>query len=258
MVKGADMSLFDLTGKIAMITGASRGLGRAMAIGMAQAGATVVAIGRDKAALEETADAIDLQGGNSKILRLDICDDQAIQEMMDTVMASFGRIDILVNNAGVSAMNRTSEISKAEWNRIIDTNLNAVFVISKAVGEQMIARRQGNIVNIASVLGKMASNRALHYCASKAAIMHMTRALALEWAAYNIRVNCIAPGFFKTEMTKVQQEDDRHRTFLINKIPLRRLGEPEEIIGSVLFLSSDASKYVTGSTVFVDGGYSIW
>jgi len=252
------MNLFDLKDKIAVITGASRGLGRAMAVGMAQAGATIIAIGRDKDALEDTVHEISEINGIARVCQVDVCDDQGVRQMVDEVIGIFGRIDILVNNAGISAMSKTTEISKAEWNRVIETNLNSVFNLSKTVGKRMIDSKQGNIINIASVLGKMASNRSLHYCASKAAIIQMTRALALEWAPYNIRVNCIAPGFFKTEMTKVQQQDERHRTFLMRKIPFRRFGRPEEIIGSVLFLASDASTYVTGSTLFVDGGYSIW
>ena len=252
------MNLFNLKDKNVLITGASRGLGRAMAVGMAQAGAKIIALGRDKDALAETFREISDLNGIAIVYQVDICDDDQVREMVDEVMGSTGRVDILVNNAGISAMNRTTEISKSEWHRIIDTNLNSVFNLSQIVGKIMIDNGGGNIINIASVLGKMASNRSLHYCASKTTIIHMTRALALEWAPYNIRVNCIAPGFFETEMTKVQQEDERHRSFLMHKIPFRRFGRPEEIIGSALFLASDASTYVTGSTLFVDGGYSIW
>ena len=252
------MNLFDLTDKIAVITGASRGLGRAMAVGMAQAGATIVAIGRDHKALSETVGEISKINGTAKVYSVDVCNAQAVHKMVDEVIEKFGRIDILVNNAGISAMKKTTEISQAEWHQVIDTNLNSVFSLCQAVGNQMIAQAQGVIINIASVLGKMASNRSLHYCASKAAIIQMTKALALEWAPFNIRVNCIAPGFFKTDMTKVQQKDERHRSFLMHKIPFRRFGRPEEIVGSALFLSSAASTYMTGATLFVDGGYTIW
>lgn len=252
------MNLFDLTEKIAVITGASRGLGRAMAVGMAEAGATIVAIGRDRKALSETVGEISKVNGTAKVYPVDVCNAQAVHKMVDEVVEKFGRIDILVNNAGISAMKKTTEISQAEWHQVMDTNLNSVFSLCQAVGKQMIAQEQGVVINIASVLGKMASNRSLHYCASKAAIIQMTKALALEWAHFNIRVNCIAPGFFKTDMTTVQQEDERHRTFLMHKIPFRRFGRPEEIVGSALFLSSAASTYVTGETLFVDGGYTVW
>ena len=217
-----------------------------------------MALGRDRHSLDVTADEIAAAGGTSTIVEADMCDDAAIQDMVAATIKSLGRIDILVNNAGIALLKHTHEITKTEWDRVIDTNLNAVFVLSQAVGQQMVAKKQGNIINIASVLGKMASNVALPYCASKAAIIHMTKALALEWAQFNIRVNCIAPGFFKTDMTAHQQTDEKHNKFLMQKIPFKRLGSPEEIIGSVLFLASDASSYVTGSTLSIDGGYSTW
>ncbi|BBO75944.1 2-deoxy-D-gluconate 3-dehydrogenase [Desulfosarcina widdelii] len=252
------MNQFTLENRIAMVTGASRGLGRAMAIGMAGAGAHIVAIGRDNQSLAETAKEISAAGGTSTVFQADLCDDTAVKDMVQATIKMLGRIDILVNNAGIAPMERTTEISKAEWDRVIDINLNAVFLLSRTVGRQMIEKKTGNIINIASVYGKMASNRSLHYCASKAAIIQMTKALALEWAPFNIRVNCIAPGFFQTDMTAEQQSNEKHYNFLMEKIPLRRFGKPEEIVGSVLFLSSAASQYVTGSTLFIDGGYSIW
>ncbi len=250
--------LFDLTDRIAVVTGASRGLGRAMAVGMAGAGATIVAVGRSEEALQETAAAVGQVAGRVEISRTDLCDDSAVQEMVDRTLSKFGRIDVLVNNAGITAMQRTINISKAEWNRVIDTNLNTVFVVSQSVGKSMIAKKNGSIINISSVLGKAASNQSLHYCASKAAVIQMTKALALEWAPHRIRVNCIAPGFFRNDMTRVQQENERHLSFLMNKIPLARFGEPEEIVGSAIYLASDASTYVTGSTLLVDGGYTTW
>ena len=252
------MNLFKLLNKVAIVTGASRGLGRAMAIGMAEAGAHIVAIGRDTKSLDETRKKIGEVGGTSTIFQADLCNDKAIKEIVQNTIKMLGRIDILINNAGIAPMKRTTEITNEEWHKVIDTNLNSVFLLTQAVGQKMIENNYGNIINIASVYGKIASNRSLHYCASKAAIMQMTKALALEWAPFNIRVNCIAPGFFQTDMTAKQQENEKHYKFLIQKIPLRRFGKPEEIIGSVIFLSSDASQYVTGATIFVDGGYSIW
>jgi NAD(P)-dependent dehydrogenase (short-subunit alcohol dehydrogenase family) len=229
-----------------------------MAIGMARAGATIAAIGRDRGALEKTAEEISSTGGSCAIFQADVCNETGLEQMVSDVIEMYGTIDILINNAGISRMNRTLNISKKEWNEIIDTNLNSVFSLCRIAGEKMIEKKQGVIINIASVLGQMASNRSLHYCASKAAIIHMTRALALEWAPFNIRVTCIAPGFFETEMTKVQQENQRHQAFLMQKIPFSRFGRPEEIAGSAVFLASDAASYITGTTLFVDGGYSIW
>ena len=252
------MNLFDLSNKVAMVTGASRGLGRAMSIGLAGAGAHIAAIGRNKNSLNETADEINKIGGACTVFQTDLCDDAAVRETVRDAVDRLGKLDILVNNAGISSMTKAMDISKMEWNHVMDTNMNSVFVLSKEVGRDMIERKEGNIINIASIYGKMASNQSLHYCASKAAVIHMTRGLALEWAPFNIRVNCIAPGFFQTEMTVKQQENKKHHDFLIRKIPLKRFGKPEEIIGSVLYLASNASQYVTGATLFIDGGYSLW
>lgn len=155
----AGTRMFDLKDKVAIVTGTSRGLGRAMAIGMADAGAAIIAVGRNETALLKTAAAIDSVTGRVEISQVDLCDDSGVQNLVDSTLSTFGRIDILVNNAGISGMKRTIEMSKVEWNRVIDTNLNAVFVISQAVGKTMIAKKHGSIINIASVLGKAASNR---------------------------------------------------------------------------------------------------
>ncbi len=253
-----EMNLFSLENQIAIVTGASRGLGRAMALGMANAGAHIVAIGRDEQLLEETAKEISRAGGTSTTFQTDLCDDTAVLSMVRATIKSLGRVDILVNNAGIAPLERTTEISKASWDHVMDTNLNSVFTLSQAVGQEMIKKKNGNIINIASIYGRMASVNSLHYCASKAAIIQMTKALALEWAPFNIRVNCIAPGFFQTSMTAEQQINEKHYKFLLKKIPLKRFGKPEEIVGTVLYLSSTASQYVTGSTLLIDGGYSIW
>jgi NAD(P)-dependent dehydrogenase (short-subunit alcohol dehydrogenase family) len=247
---------FRLSGKIAIVTGGSRGLGRSIAIGLGEAGAQVVVISRTKKLIEETANEIIKIGGEAIAIPADVTKVEDIEEMKKAVLDKFGKIDILINNAGIAPMNKAQNISIEEWDRVIETNLKSVFLMARIVGERMIQQKKGKIINISSVLGKMASNTALHYCASKAGIIQMTKALALEWAGFGIHVNCIAPGFFETEMIK--EHDETQRKFLMFKIPFKRTGKPEEIVGTVIFLASEASDYITGETIFVDGGYSIW
>lgn len=249
---------FRLENKVAIVTGGSKGLGQAMAIGLGDVGAQVVVTSRTTNLIEATANEIVKNGGSAIAIPVDVKSQKSIDEMVSKVFDRFGRIDILINNAGIAPMSKTIDTSVEEWDDVMNTNLKSVFLLSKAVGKVMLKQKKGKIINIGSVLGIMASNVALPYCASKAGLAHMTRVLALEWAPYRINVNCIVPGFFETEMTKHQQEDEAHSKFLKFKIPFRRLGKPEEIIGAAIFLSSEASDYMTGSVLVIDGGYSIW
>jgi len=250
------LDLFSLRSKVAIVTGGSKGLGRAMAIGLGDAGAQVVVVSRSKNLIEEASNEIIKKGGKAIPVPADVTKVEDIEQMAKTVADKFGKIDILINNAGIAPMNKALNISIEEWDSVIETNLKSVFLMARIVGERMIQQKKGKIINISSVLGKMASNTALHYCASKAGIIQMTKALALEWAGFGINVNCIAPGFFETEMIK--EHDETQRKFLMFKIPFKRTGKPEEIVGTVIFLASEASDYITGETIFVDGGYSIW
>ena len=249
---------FQLTGKVAVVTGGSKGLGRAMAIGLADAGATVAVVSRTKNLIEETAQDIIKGGGKAIAIPADIKDEQDIERMTKTVMAACGRIDILINNAGIAPMSPAVEVPLEEWNDVMDTNLKSVFLMARTIGKVMMTQKSGKVINIGSILGTKALHLCLHYGASKAAIMQMTRNLALEWSRFPIHVNCIAPGFFATEMTQSQQDNEKDKKFLLQKIPLKRFGKPEEIVGLAIFLSSPASDYITGETIFIDGGYSIW
>ncbi|MBN1636513.1 MAG: SDR family oxidoreductase [Deltaproteobacteria bacterium] len=244
--------------KIAIVTGGSKGLGRAMAVGLADAGATVVVISRTKSLIEDTANEIIDRGHCALAIPADVKKPEDIENAVKIILEKFGRVDVLINNAGIAPMNRTTDISIKEWDDVLDTNVKSYFLSAKAVGPHMIRQGEGKIINISSALGKMASNMAVHYCTSKAGVIQMTRALALEWARFNINVNCIAPGFFNTDMTAMQQQDEAHSRFLQAKIPFKRLGQPEEIVGTAIFLASSASRYITGETIVVDGGYSIW
>lgn len=251
-------NIFDLSNRIALITGGGKGLGRAMALGLADAGASVVIVGRTRAALEKTSHEIIKKGGSADFRQMDISDNQAVQELVVETVRMHGRIDILINNVGVAPVKPALSITREEWDHVFNMNLGSLFNLTRSVAEHMVEAKSGNIINIASVLGKMAGHFVAHYSASKAAIIQATKSLALEWAPFNVRVNCIAPGFFETDMTRIQQEDERQHSFLKRKIPFGRMGTPEEIIGAAVFLASQASAYVTGTTLFVDGGYSIW
>jgi NAD(P)-dependent dehydrogenase (short-subunit alcohol dehydrogenase family) len=249
---------FKVVDEVAIVTGGSKGLGRAMAIGLAECGAKVVVASRTVSLIEETANEIIKKGGQAIAVPVDVKNPQSIEQMVDQVMEQYGRVDILINNAGIAPMKKTMETDIEDWNDVLNTNLKSAFLTSKIIAKGMIKQRKGKIINIGSVLGNMASNVAMPYCVSKAGIAQMTRVLALEWAPFGINVNCIAPGFFETEMTAEQREDESHMKFLKYKIPFKRLGRPDEIVGAALFLASRASDYMTGAVLNIDGGYSIW
>jgi NAD(P)-dependent dehydrogenase (short-subunit alcohol dehydrogenase family) len=249
---------FKVVDEVAIVTGGSKGLGRAMAIGLAECGAKVVVASRTVSLIEETANEIIKKGGQAIAVPVDVKNPQSIEQMVDQVMEQYGRVDILINNAGIAPMKKTMETDIEDWNDVLNTNLKSAFLTSKIIAKGMIKQRKGKIINIGSVLGNMASNVAMPYCVSKAGIAQMTRVLALEWAPFGINVNCIAPGFFETEMTAEQREDESHMKFLKYKIPFKRLGKPDEIVGTALFVASRASDYMTGAVLYIDGGYSIW
>ncbi len=257
--RGAEMEAmerFRLTGRVAVVTGGSMGLGRAMAGGLAEAGARVAVVSRTAKRIEEVAAEIVRKGGEAIAVAADVTREDDIEGMMARVCEEFGTIDILVNNGGIGGSRKSVSLGTEEWDRMMNTNARSVFLASRAAGRIMIRQKRGKIVNISSVLGKGALPYSLHYGASKAAIIHMTKTLALEWAPFHINVNGIAPGWFLTDMTKDQQQGESEK-FLLGKIPFGRFGKPEEIVGLAVFLSSPASDYITGETVFIDGGYSI-
>jgi NAD(P)-dependent dehydrogenase (short-subunit alcohol dehydrogenase family) len=250
------MEKFSLSGKVAIVTGGSKGLGRSMAIGLAQAGARVAVVSRTKSLIEEAAAEIIRNGGDAIAIPTDVTCEEDIERMTAVVFEKFGKIDILVNNAGMGGSKVSVTLTTDEWDQMMNTNARSIFLASKAVGKIMIRQKFGKVINISSVLGKGALPNSLHYGASKAAIISMTKTLALEWARFNINVNGIAPGWFLTEMTREQQEGDNQK-FLLRKIPFGRFGTPDEIVGLTIFLASPAADYMTGQTIFIDGGYSI-
>jgi 2-deoxy-D-gluconate 3-dehydrogenase len=245
-------SQFSLTGKIAIVTGGSRGIGRAAASALGAAGAYVVLVGRDKAALESVRTAI---GANSEVLLADVTHPDMMMEVVSRVLQGREQIDILVNNAGIIRRSAALEYSATDWNATIDTNLNAVFSWSQAVGKSMVERGSGKIINIASMLSFFGGINVAAYAAAKGGVAQLTKALANEWAKYNVQVNAIAPGYIRTDATAALRANSVRSEQVLSRIPAGRWGEAEDLSGAFIFLASAASDYVNGHVLAVDGGY---
>ena len=250
------LDLFDLSGKVAVITGASRGLGQYLTRALARAGADVVITSRSLDALQDFSVEIEALGRRVLPLPLDVRDYQSIQDMVEAAFEHFGRIDILVNNAGCNVRKPAAEVDWEDWNLVLDTNLRGGFFVAQAVAKKMIPFRYGRIINIGSVTTVAGYAGITPYCASRGGVKQMTMSLADDWGQYNITVNCLAPGWFKTAQTKVLYDNQQWVDYLTDRIPLKRVGQPNDLDGTVIFLASDASAYVTGQTVLVDGGIS--
>jgi NAD(P)-dependent dehydrogenase (short-subunit alcohol dehydrogenase family) len=249
-------NFFDLSGRVALVTGASRGLGQTFARALALAGADLILTARNK---EDTAAfASEIEGLGRKVvaLSLDVRDEASIRRLGVDAAASFGRIDILVNNAGCNVRKTALEISWDDWNKVLDTNLRGTFFVSQAVAPHMIARRYGRIVNVGSVTSVFGYAGLAPYCASRGGVKQLTMSLADEWGAEGVTVNCLAPGWFQTDQNKVLYENQKWREYICDRIPLHRPGRPSDLDGAIVFLASEASEYVTGQTVLVDGGIS--
>ena len=251
--------LFDLTGRVAIVSGGSMGLGLQMAEGLAEMGANLVLCARKKERCEGAAEALRRQGVQTLALACDVKDKAAIHRVVDETLAKFGRIDILLNNAGVSWGASVEEMTLEQWDKVISTNLTGTFLFCQAVSKSMAAQGAGKIINIASVAGMGGASsdlQAIGYHASKGGVIAFTRDLACKWAPRNIQVNAIAPGWFPTHMSSgvIQQRKDS----LLAKIPLGRFGGDHDLKGAAVFLASDASAYVTGHVLVVDGGQTAW
>jgi NAD(P)-dependent dehydrogenase (short-subunit alcohol dehydrogenase family) len=244
---------FSLDGKVAVITGASRGIGSALAAALAHSGAAVALLGRDAQALDTVHDA--LASPIRRVMRVcaDVSDVASIDAAFECVARSMGRIDILINNAGVEQPCASLDVTPALWDRILDTNLRGAFFCAQAAARHM--PNGGSIINICSLTSEVGVAGAAPYGASKSGIAGMTRALATEWAANGIRVNGIGPGYFRTALTESFYEDEQWQRQMIEKIPLRRFGQLDDLGGTAVFLCSDAAAYVTGQILYVDGGY---
>jgi NAD(P)-dependent dehydrogenase (short-subunit alcohol dehydrogenase family) len=244
-----------LKGKIALITGSTRGMGREFAIGFAKEGADVIINGRNPEKAEAVAKEVEGLGVRSIAIGADVSIGRDVNRMVEEAFSAFGRIDILVNNAGINPFVLEAEKIKEEgWDQVIDVNLKGVFLCCQAVGKKMIQQGGGRIINISSAAGLLGEQGILPYCVSKAGVMTMTRILAYEWSRHNILVNAIAPGLVAGGMNTPILNKEILVTGLIQKVPLKRLGNPEEIVRIVLFLASDDSSYINGTTLVVDGG----
>lgn len=247
-------SLFDITGKIALVTGSSRGLGKFFARGLAEAGATVVVNGRNAKTVSETVAAFRNEGFTVYGYPFDILDHDAVFTAVKEIEAEVGPISILVNNAGIQERKPLEAFPLESWKRIIDTNLTGVFVTSQVVVQGMIARRAGKIINICSLQSELGRSTIAPYAASKGGVKMLTRGMTVDWAQYNIQINGIGPGYFATEMNRALIEDEKFDSWLKKRTPMGRWGDPEELIGSLIYLASDASNFVNGQIVYVDGG----
>jgi NAD(P)-dependent dehydrogenase (short-subunit alcohol dehydrogenase family) len=245
---------FDLNGKTALVTGASRGLGLTFARALAGAGADVAITSRTLASLEGSQSEIAALGRRAIPIELDVRDEGSIRAAVDSAQAALGRIDILVNNAGCNIRKPALDVTWDDWNTILDTNLRGPFFVAQAVARHMIPRRYGRIVNIGSVTSVAGYAGLGPYGASRGGIKQLTMSLADDWGPHGITVNCLAPGWFKTKQNQVMYEDKGWVDYLVDRIPLKRPGAYEDLEGTIVFLASDASAYVTGQTIFVDGG----
>jgi NAD(P)-dependent dehydrogenase (short-subunit alcohol dehydrogenase family) len=249
--------LFDLTGRVAIVTGGSIGLGRQMAQGLAEMGANVVLCARKKERCQQAAEDLQKLGVKTLALACDVKNPADIHQVVDATMAQFGRIDILINNAGTSWGAPVEEMRLEQWNKVIETNLTGTFLFSQAVGRIMISQRGGKIINIASVAGLRGASpefQAIGYHASKGGVIIFTKDLACKWGIHNIQVNAIAPGWFPTNMSQVLIE--RNKDTFLKTIPLGRFGNENDLKGAAVFLASAASDFVTGHVLVVDGGQS--
>jgi gluconate 5-dehydrogenase len=250
-------SVFDLSGKVALITGAHRGLGFAIAQGLARAGASVVLNGRRSETVEAAARTLAAQSLHASTAIFDVTDRDAVRAAVSSIEGRQGGIDVLVNNAGIQRRGALADFSQQDWDDIIATNLTAPFVVSQAVLPGMIARKSGKIVHIASLMSELARPSVVPYTAAKGGVRQLTRGMAVELAPHNIQVNAIAPGYFATEMNRALIDNAEFNAWVCKRTPAGRWGQPDELAGIAVFLASSASNYMTGQMLIVDGGMSV-
>ena len=248
-------NLFDISRKIAVITGGGSGLGQGYAEELAQSGACVVCIGRHEQSLKHTVEKIISTGNKADYFTGDVSDVKFVEKVMSDIYSEYGAIDILINNAGTEIAKPIEKVTENDFNKVISVNLKGTYMMAKEAVKYMRCNKSGKIINIASLGSFIGFAESTVYCASKGAVMQFTKALAMETAKNNINVNAIAPGYFLTEMTKEFFEDIEHNEWICNRIPIGRVGTYKDIIGTLIFLSSHASDYITGQTFVVDGGW---
>lgn len=253
------MTLFDLDGRVILITGSSRGIGRELALGLAAAGATVVVNGRSSAAVDDTATMISNAVPGATVARsaFDVTDQDSVRAGVERIIDQHGRIDGLLNNAGIQHRVPLLDLELADWERVITTNLTSAFLVGREVARGMIDHGAGSIVNICSIQSDLARPSIAPYTAAKGGLRNLTRAMTAEWAGSGVRVNAIAPGYLQTEMTAALVEDPDFNRWVIGRTPAGRWGRPEDLVGAAIYFLSDASRFVTGQILYVDGGMSV-
>jgi 2-deoxy-D-gluconate 3-dehydrogenase len=243
-----------LEGQVAIVTGASRGLGRAIALAFAEAGAAVALAARSKSDLDQTAELVTKAGGRAVVVPTDVASYAEVEHLVERTVREYGRLDIVVNNSGIAKVVPLAEMSHEDWRQILDVNLTGVFNGCRAAAPHLIAQRRGKVINLASVLGAVGLPGYTAYGASKGGIIALTRSLGVEWARHNVQVNAIAPGWFVTDMNEAAFGDPRTRDRLLRDVPARRTGRLDEIGPLAVYLASPASDFMTGQTIFLDGG----
>ena len=246
--------MFSLKGKAAYITGASRGIGRAVAVSLAQAGSNVALVGRDAAALEETARAVKEAGTEALVLKSDVTNADSVEAAVEKACATFGKLDTLVCNAGVQKLKPFLDMKPEDWRGLISTNLEGAIVTMQSVGKRMVAQKSGSVIAMASIYSFVGAPFNSIYCMTKGGLMQLSRALAVEWARHNVRVNAICPGWIETDLTKPYMQDQKTVDAGLRLIPMRRFGQPDDIGPLAVYLASDEASFVTGQSYVIDGG----
>jgi NAD(P)-dependent dehydrogenase (short-subunit alcohol dehydrogenase family) len=229
-----------------------------MSVGLAKAGAHLALCARDREALRATKASAEAHGIRAEVFEMDVLRSASVRQAIASALDAFGRIDILLNNAGVNVRKPTLELSEEEWDLVLDTNLKGYFLVAQAVGAHMVARGKGKVINVSSIFGAVGMNNQLAYASSKGGVCQLTKVMAIEWARYGVQVNAIAPTYFETPLVATLRNDPERYRFITERTPMGRWGQPEELEGTLLYLASRASDFVTGQTVYVDGGWTIW